>query len=86
MRQDGNERRTRPRLKTLKAGQIVYHNANCVMRCRVLNMSEEGATIQTSDFFDCPATFTLKINSDPTYQCELRWTRGKKLGVRFLDS
>lgn len=72
------------RHKILKAGQIVYRNAHCVMDCTILNVSASGACIQPADTFDDPGPFTLRISGGPSRRCELRWRKGSKLGVRFI--
>lgn len=73
------------RHKILKAGQIVYRNATCVMDCTILNISATGACIQPADVFDEPANFILKIAHGPSRRCEVRWRSGGKLGVRFIQ-
>jgi hypothetical protein len=72
------------RHKILKAGQIVYRNASCVMDCTILNISATGACIQPADAFDEPGKFTLKIAHGPTRRCEVRWRSGGKLGVDLI--
>ncbi len=69
----------------LKAGQIVYRNARCVMDCTILNISASGACIQPADTFQDPGPVTLKINNGPSRRCEIRWNKGGKLGVRFIQ-
>ncbi len=73
------------RHKILKAGQIVYRNASCVMDCTILNISATGACIQPADAFDEPGNFVLKIAHGPSRRCEVRWRSGGKLGVRFIQ-
>ena len=82
---DEDIRRQHDRTRTLKSGQIVYNNANCVADCLILNLSEGGAALQAADFFDVPSTFMLKIHHGETYRCEVCWQHGKKLGVRFVN-
>ncbi len=82
---DGNTQRDSQRHKLLKAGQIVYRNARCVMDCTIVNVSASGACIQPADTFDDPGPFTLKIAHGPTRRCEVRWRQGGKLGVRFIQ-
>jgi CheY-like chemotaxis protein len=73
------------RHKILKAGQIVYRNAICMMDCTILNISATGACIQPADAFDEPGNFILKIAHGPSRRCEVRWRSGGKLGVRFIQ-
>ena len=82
---DEESRRQHDRTRTLKSGQIVYDNANCVADCVILNLSEGGAALQAADFFDFPSTFELKVQHGATYRCEVCWQLGKKLGVRFVN-
>jgi DNA-binding response OmpR family regulator len=82
---DEESRRQQHRKRTLKSGQIVYNNANCIADCLILNLSEGGAALQAADFFDVPSTFVLKVHHGETYRCEVCWQLGKKLGVRFVN-
>ncbi len=82
---DGEIRRQHGRTRTLKSGQIVYNNANCIADCLILNLSEGGAALQAADFLDFPTTFVLKVHHGATYHCEVCWQLGKKLGVRFVN-
>ncbi len=77
--------RQHDRTRTLKSGQIVYNNANCIADCLILNLSEGGAALQAADFFDVPSTFVLKVHHGETYRCKVCWQLGKKLGVRFVN-
>lgn len=82
---DEESRRQQHRKRTLKSGQIVYNNANCIADCLILNLSEGGAALQAADFFDFPSAFVLKVHHGETYRCEVCWQLGKKLGVRFVN-
>jgi DNA-binding response OmpR family regulator len=77
-------RRNHPRIRTLKGGQIVYNNANCTADCLILNISDGGASLQATDAIDLPTQVTLKIKQGKSYNCEVCWQHGKKLGVRFI--
>lgn len=79
------QQRDSVRHKIIKAGQIIYRNANCVMNCAVLNVSASGACLKPDDAFDDPGPFTLKINNGPSRRCEVRWRRLGKIGVRFIQ-
>ena len=83
-RDDGDVRRTHARIRTLKGGQIIYNNANCVADCLILNLSDGGAALQATDAIILPNRITLKQNQGKSYQCEICWQHGKKLGVRFI--
>lgn len=77
-------RRSHSRIRTLKGGQIVYNNANCIADCLILNMSDGGAALQATDAVDFPIQVTLKEKQGKSYKCEVCWQHGKKLGVRFI--
>lgn len=83
-RDRSDARRSHPRQRTLKSGQVVYQNANCVADCLILNISGGGAAIQLADFFNVPTSFVLKVHHGDSYDCEVCWQHGKKVGVRFL--
>ncbi len=85
-RDDDDHRRQHARMRTLKSGQIVYNNANCVADCLILNLSDGGAALQAADFFDFPSNFVLKLHHGESYRCEVCWQHGKKLGVRFQNA
>ena len=83
-RDDDAVRRNKPRIRTLKGGQIIYNNANCIADCLILNLSDGGASLQTTDTIDLPNHITLKDKQGNSYECEVCWQQGKKLGVRFI--
>ncbi len=83
-RDDEAVRRNHPRIRTLKGGQIIYNNANCIADCLILNMSDGGASLQATDAIDLPIHVTLKEKQGKSYKCEVCWQHGKKLGVRFI--
>ena len=83
-RDDAAARRNHPRIRTLKGGQIIYNNANCVAECLILNISDAGASLQATDAIDLPIHVTLKTKQGKSYKCEVCWQHGKKLGVRFI--
>ncbi len=83
------ERRSAARAKTLKSGQIVYNNGRCVIDCLILSRSEAGAALQptqssSADLLKYPENFQLRFENEPSRNCEVRWQRGNKLGVRFV--
>jgi DNA-binding response OmpR family regulator len=84
LRGDEEARRNHPRVRTLKGGQIIYNNANCIADCLILNMSDGGASLQATDALDWPTHVTLKETQGRSHKCEVCWQHGKKLGVRFI--
>jgi DNA-binding response OmpR family regulator len=84
--EDGSERRRDTRSKTIKGGEIVYNQSNCIMDCVVISLSDGGAAIQPEDSLILPDQFTLRVRFGPTRDCEVCWRHGNKLGVRFLNN
>ena len=80
----GDQRRL-PRAKIIKSGQIVFDDNKCLSECLVLDMSAGGAALQPSDTLNFPDRFQLRFKFGPTYDCEVCWQRGRKIGVRFLN-
>ena len=81
----GANRQRTPRKKTLKGGQIIYSDQNCVMDCVVFNISETGAGLRPADSFKCPPTFTLKLTTGETYHCKVVWQQDDQMGVVFEE-
>ncbi len=84
VRGDEEIRRSHSRIRTLKSGQIIYNNANCIADCLILNMSDSGASLQAADAIELPLHVTLKEKHGKSHKCEIRWQNGRKLGVRFI--
>jgi DNA-binding response OmpR family regulator len=78
-------RRRHLRVKTLKGGQIIYKNSNCVTDCLVVNMSPGGAALKLSKAEEVPETFLLKLKQGSVYRCHVCWRHGEKLGVMFIQ-
>ena len=85
-RDTGTSRRERARSRTLKTAQIVYNNSTCLADCVMINTSENGAALQLNDYREYPAKFLLKVHRGPTHRCEVRWQRGNKMGVCFVET
>ena len=79
------DRRRSPRTKTIKGGEIVFNDNQCLSECVILDMSEGGAALQPSDALNFPPRFLLRFKFGPTYACEVCWKKANKIGIRFLD-
>jgi hypothetical protein len=56
------------------------------LRCRVVNVSGQGATVELPAQRYMPPQFTLKLERTGTVRhCRLVWTSGNRIGVQFLD-
>lgn len=77
------ERRKTQRMRTLKAGTIVFNRAGGI-DCRVRNLSPKGACLEVASQVGIPAEFVLVIASDRFRQpCHVVWRNSTKLGVEF---
>lgn len=81
----GDNRQRAPRKKTLKGGQIIYSDHNCVLGCVVFNISETGAGLRPADSIKCPPTFTLKLTTGEIYHCKVVRRQDDEMGVVFEE-
>jgi hypothetical protein len=54
------------------------------MRCRILDLSDTGALLAPMDVMLCPSEFVLKPDVGEPRNCEVRWRKPERLGVRFF--
>ena len=81
---DKSERRKHRRFSTLKTGEMIFNEGALPVACLILNLSYGGAEVRLPDEdFDCPSCFSLKLQAGPAHDCEVRWRRGDKVGVKF---
>ena len=79
------EHRKEERLKTIKAGRIIFYRDNCVVKCLVRDLSKNGAKLQTEIAIDCPDNFKLVLHEGPTFNCFVAWRKANLIGVRFAN-
>ncbi len=78
------ERKRYPRLRTLKAGKIVFDRRNCVIDCMVRNVSAAGACLVLPSTVGVPDRFDLLIASEAHARaCRVAWKDDTRLGVTF---
>jgi hypothetical protein len=81
-----DERRTVQRMRTLKAGIIVFNRAGAI-DCQVRNLSPKGACLEVANQVGIPASFVLVIERDRLRQpCQVIWRTSTRLGVEFRDA
>lgn len=79
-----DDRRKHQRLRTLKAGKIVFNRRLNVIDCVVRNMSEGGACLQVDGTDWLPEKFDLTIPIDGLKRaCRLCWKSADRVGVAF---
>ena len=75
------ERRRASRMLVLKSAKIVFNDSHCSMDCRVCDLTEAGARLRPADILLCPEEFTPKLRHGAAYKCEVKWRKGRTLGV-----
>jgi PilZ domain len=76
------ERRRGPRAEVDEAAYISCHGAST--RCRVVNVSAEGAALEVPDPVFVPNRFQLMTERDRVVRnCRMVWTRQNRIGVIF---
>jgi hypothetical protein len=76
------ERRRGPRADVDQPAYISTHGSST--RCRVVNISAEGAAIEVPDPVFVPARFQLMTENDRVVRaCRIVWTKQNRIGVIF---
>jgi hypothetical protein len=79
-----SERRTQPRHRTFKAGQIVFNERFSVISCTARNLSDGGACLVLATSVGIPEDFELTIAADGvSRRCHLAWRSEHRIGVAF---
>ena len=55
---------TKPRLRTLRAGKILFNNKRSVIDCMVRNVSTDGACLMVASVVGIPSGFDLLIEGE----------------------
>jgi hypothetical protein len=79
------ERRRSPRHHTVKSALIVSNGGRNEMPCHILNVSDTGALLKSTDVLLCPSKFILKPDVGEQRDCEVVWCNGVTLAVRFMN-
>lgn len=77
------ERRRAPRHRTLKGASIGFNGAMSV-KCRVRNLSENGACLDVASTVLIPDDFMLTFDCDRASKpCRVVWRGPERIGVTF---
>jgi hypothetical protein len=71
-----------------RAAEIIFGENPQPIRCRIWDMSEEGARLALpSPVANIPHHFTLVLFKDASVRrdCELVWTDHRYIGIKFLS-
>ncbi len=79
------DRRGGKRSRTIKTGHLMYGEFSpTVLDCLIVEMSEEGARVQTSVMVQVPNSLTLILYDETERRCIRRWATGNQIGLEFL--
>jgi hypothetical protein len=80
-------RKTRsPRRRTDKPAWLVVDQEFALRACKVVDISDEGARLDVEPGERLPRHFRLTYSrtSRDGRRCEMRWRRGRSVGVKFV--
>jgi hypothetical protein len=78
------EHKRYPRLRTFKAGKIVFDRNCCIIDCMVRNVSAAGACLHVPSTVGIPDRFDLVIAPEKYPRpCRVAWKDEKRVGVTF---
>jgi hypothetical protein len=81
--QNGDARRA-PRLKAIKAGQVIIVSTGTAVDCAIRNISATGALIRFEEPVELPEQVELVIVShDIHVRANVAWQSGTEAGVEF---
>jgi hypothetical protein len=76
------ERRKSPRTDVIETACISVSGSST--RCRILNISSDGAALDVPDASHIPSRFHLMTKSDRvTKTCRIIWIKQNKIGIEF---
>lgn len=82
------EDRIEPRRRALKGGRIICPGNIITYNCRIRDFSEGGARLEIDQWYSFPKNVIVEIGRleliEARYESEIRWTKGKQIGVKFL--
>jgi hypothetical protein len=80
-----NKRRTSRRAVNAPAWMEIGRDAR-LRRCRVIDISENGARLVVDNIENTPDCFNLLLSrfGRPNYRCSVVWKRDNQVGVEFL--
>jgi hypothetical protein len=78
------ERRQSQRLRSLRAGKILFNNKRSVIDCMVRNLSRKGTCLLVASVVGIPSAFDLLLEGEATSRpCNTVWHAANKIGVEF---
>jgi hypothetical protein len=81
-----NDRRACSRYEVRKAGRLLFVDQPCFVECTIRDISEDGALLGMRVSVSLPALVLLwDQRTAAIHECEVRWRKGRMVGVRFTD-
>lgn len=77
------EKRSVPRLRSLKAARIILAGGHSTFDCMVKNLTGKGARLVMESTIAVPDTFALRFEDGTMHGCAVRWRKVSELGVSF---
>ncbi len=77
------DRRDAVRIERPKDGRIVLDDGAAPIDCRVRDISTTGARLECEDVAAWPTELVLLDSAGNRIDCEVVWTSGTEIGVRF---
>lgn len=82
-----NEQRTASRYEVHREGRLLFVDQPCFVECTIRNISEDGALVSMLVSVCLPPVVLLwEQQSGAIHECEVRWRKGRAVGVHFTDS
>jgi PleD family two-component response regulator len=80
------DRRSVPRQRVLKRGQIVIANLCSAIDCTIRDISPRGARLRVEGHFIAPEEFELvMLGTQGRKPVQTRWQSGNEIGVQFIE-
>jgi hypothetical protein len=80
------ERRSQQRYEVRLDGELIWDNGAQRKSCVILDLSVDGARIDTGYFISLPKNlFFLEKARGTLFECQVRWQQAGQLGLHFID-
>jgi hypothetical protein len=82
-----HNQRAHPRIEIRLDGRLLSMDGRCNLRCVIIDLSEGGARVSSSNYDLVPRrVFLLIEKTGDIFECEVRWRRVDGIGFSFIDS
>ncbi len=81
-----NDRRAFPRHEVQKEGRLLFVDQPCFVECTIRDISADGALLTMFVSVPLPTLVLLwEQQTGAIRECEVRWRKGRTVGVHFTD-